>query len=130
MDNRIFNVNGAGADLLAEVLAIAFTQSGMGKAKSWRFVPDKGFVLYWAEVEHAHKLPSSMGPQSLAPMIREWLSSDEAESMACEGYDANPNDSDVETEFGWRVYVEDWGHVGGNHAAICAVRPAYMWYGK
>jgi hypothetical protein len=130
MDNRIFNVNGTGLDALTKVLDLAFLQSGFNAAKCWRFIPEKGFVLFWTDSNGAQKLPAPMGAAELAPMIHRWLESEDSTSMKCEGWDKRYDGGDVDTDLGWRVYVEDWGHIAGEWAAICAVRPAYMWYGK
>ena len=39
-------------------------------------------------------------------------------------------DIDGSTSKGWRVFVEDWGHVDNHHTAICCISPSYLWHGK
>jgi hypothetical protein len=129
MDNRIFNVNGRGLEMLSQTLKLAFSQSGNKLAKCWRFIPEKGFVLFWTDAADAHMLPAPMDADALAPMIHKWMESTDAQQMKCEGWDANA-DHDGDNNPGWRVYVENWGHVADHWQAICAVRPVYLWYGK
>lgn len=132
MDNRIFNVNGQGLDLLKQALALAFAQQGFfnpAKAMSWHVSPDKGLILYWYAEKGTTPFMAPMGAEGVAEMVFDWLKSDQAKAIPCEGWDAD-SDHDGSNEPGWRVYVEDWGKVGGSSSAICAIKPAYLWYGK
>jgi hypothetical protein len=131
MDNRIFNVNGMGNELLGDALKLAFKQCGEStKAVAWKFIPEKGIVLLWAGREDATKFIAPLGAESVAALISEWLLGDEAHSMPPpSGWD-ECGDHDGSNKQGWRVYVEDWGHVDGMYQAICAIRPVYLWYGK
>lgn len=132
MDNRIFNVNGEGLDMLVQTLKLVFRQEGANtKAKAWRFIPGKGFVLLWHANTNsgATAFPVPMEPEEVAPLVMRWLETPEAQEMACEGWDKD-EDHDGSNDRGWRVYCEDWGHVGGESYAICAIRPVFLWYGK
>lgn len=120
------------------------------KFSSWMKHPTKGLILGWHASNGLIELPTSLGPEGILPIVWEYLQSNEAEAClqaaaAAEdkrGHDKfrdgpkttswsrNYRDGDVETTAGWQVYTEDWGHVGNNHYAICAVRKAYLWYGK
>ena len=62
-------------------------------------------------------------------MVQAWLASDEAKQTVKEGWDRDL-DHDGSNGPGWRVYCEDWGHVATYSAAICAVKPVWLWYGK
>jgi len=62
-------------------------------------------------------------------IVYQWLKSDEAKTITLTGWDENA-DHDGSNALGWRVYVEDWGHIGSDWGAYCAIKPAYMWYGK
>jgi hypothetical protein len=130
MDNRIFNVNGQREDHLQSALQLAFNIRWNAKAVAFKVVPEKGLVFYW------HHDPSSTIPllpgtttDMLAKVAMEWLKSEEAKSMPMDGWDAD-KDHDGHNSLGWRVYCEDWGHVGSSPYAIVAVKPAYLWYGK
>lgn len=134
MDNRIFNVNGRGLEMLHATLALAFWQEGWDErhatAIGWKVDPKHGLVLLWhADSSNAKLFPVPLTADRVADMVFAWLSSDEAKNIPCEGWDANV-DHDGDNEPGWRVYVEDWGHIGNDHYAICAVKPAYNWLGK
>lgn len=130
MDNRIFNVNGEGRDMLASTLKLAFLQEGANTlAKAWRFIPDKGLVLLWSNREGATPFPVPMGAEEVATMAMRWLETEDAKEMACVDWDRD-EDHDGCNERGWRVYCENWGHVGDEHYAICAIRPVFLWYGK
>jgi hypothetical protein len=126
-DNRIFNVNGKGDDLLLATLWLAFRQAGYSTAKAWRVDPVKGMILLWYATETDTPFPAPMGADEVYHVVRQWLlSKPQAE---CVGWDADA-DHDGSNSLGWRVYCEDWGHVGDDHYAIVAVKPAWMWYGK
>ena len=130
MDNRIFNVNGKGSELLKNTLALAFAQNGTHtKAKGWLFNKKKGLILIWVDCEGASKFMAPLSALDVAPMVEQWLASEEAASMEFESWDAD-QDHDGSNSMGWRVYCEDWGHVADRYQAICAIRPAYMWHGK
>jgi hypothetical protein len=131
-DNRVFNVNGTGKAGLLAALELAFSQEGAGKkAKGFVNSPEKGLVLcWWCDGQSGpFPLPATLDAAGVLPMVLSYLESDEAKLVPCEGWDANA-DHDGSNSEGWRVYVEDWGHVGGNSYAICAIRRAFVWHGK
>lgn len=128
MDNRIFNVNGNAQELLSDALQLAFLQAGHDfKAKAFKVDKKKGLILLWSD--EGTKFPVPLDAHAVLPIVTAWLEGDEAKTIECEGWDADA-DHDGNNERGWRVYVEDWGHVGDCSYAICAVKPAYMWFGK
>ena len=137
MDNRVFNVNGKGQGLLEATLTLAFAQhSSQIKAKGYLFDPEFGLVLLWYwpdKLSENHppvqKFMAPLPAEKVAPMIMEWLKSEEAGKVKLEGWDRNA-DHDGHNSQGWRVYCGDWGHVGRYRGAIVAVTPAYMWHGK
>jgi hypothetical protein len=136
VNNRIFNVNGIGDEMLLMALELVFAQDGENtKARGWSFSKKHGLVLYWADSESFkagdckyNRLPD-LSPSDVLPIVLAWLRSKEADQVELSGWDAKA-DIDGSTEKGWRVYCEDWGRVGGDCYAICAVKPAYLWYGK
>lgn len=131
-DNRIFNINGEGEDMLLRALELVFIQEGFddrpATVKAYLVTPDQGMILYWHQDHRVCvPLPTPMTAKQILPMIMAWLKNPCVE-VKCEGWDANA-DHDGRNELGWRVYCEDWGKV--NHEdAICAVKPAYLWLGK
>jgi len=130
MDNKVFNVNGESKEKLIKTMELAF---GRETAKSWFFDKEKGLIFYWLlsgrENKSSTDFPSPLDAIRAADTAWDWLQGKEAGSMSCDGWDANA-DHDGDNGKGFRVYCEDWGHVGDNVYAIIAVRPAYMWYGK
>lgn len=130
MDNRVFNVNGRGDSMLLDTLKLAFAQEGTKTTcESWVFNKDKGLILCWHADEGHMKLPSPLTAEACLPMVLAWLTSSDIKQMSYEGWDRD-EDHDGSNSMGWRVYCEDWGHVGDEHYAICAVRPAFLWHGK
>jgi hypothetical protein len=86
--------------------------------------PVLGFVfLNYAEGE-CTPFPFPLSWQRAADLAWDWL------TTQVKYPPSDHNDSDVTEEEGWRVYTEFWGHVGGYHSAIVAVKPAWAWFGK
>lgn len=129
-DNRVFNVNGEDFDTLKKTIELAFLINGSNtKAVSWEFDKDKGLVLSWTKTERGHLFPVALDAEESASIAWKWIHTEDAKKMKFEKWDCD-QDHDGSNGDGWRVYVEDWGHVGTNCYAICAIRPAYVWYGK
>lgn len=131
-DNKVFNVNGRGLDMLRAALQLAYQQNGeKTTAKAWKFIPEAGFVLLWwnDRADGSNAFPCPMNAEAVAPMIIEWLASEDAKGMKCSDWDAD-TDHDGHNSKGWRIYTGDWGHINDITSAICAVRPAYLWHGK
>lgn len=133
MDNRIFNVNGRGREMLRSALELAFMQEGWddmpARAEGWRVDPGKGLIFFWHAGEGAKKFRRARTAKQVVGLVAKWLESDQARNIPCNGWDADI-DHDGSNERGWRVYVEDWGHIGEETYAICAVRPSFNWLGK
>lgn len=134
----MLNVNGPcnqrGESLLATALDLAFNQEG-SETKCWRYMVSDvaGLILSWArgtsQKDGWQVTPGPMTAKQVLPMVLAYLDSDAAKACrltACE-YDL---DHAGHNAVGWRVYVEDWGHVHECHTAICAVKPCFMRYGK
>lgn len=131
MDNRVFNVNGAGDKMLLDALELVFAQKGKGtRCKAWQ-VTKKGLVLLWYPGDGATPLPASngMAAAEVLSMVLSWLSSVDLKDIEMTDWDENC-DHIEHRSMGWRVFCEGWGHVGGDSGAICAVKPAFMWHGK
>lgn len=129
-DNRVFNVNGAGDELLLAAISLAFEQEGKNTtAKAFAFDKEKGLVLLWHVENGATAFPAPLDARRAAEVVSAWLMADDAQSVSRSSWDSD-YDHDGHNEAGWRVYVEDWGHVGNWRATICAIKPACQWYGK
>ena len=131
MDNRIFNVNGSGSEMLRKALELAFMQEGDNTTcTAWRETKEHGLILLWAKAsDNANPLPAPLSASQCVDVVETWLQGDFAQTVElsdfCEDHDHDGSNSD-----GWQVYCEDWGHVGDEHYAICAIKPAFMWNGK
>lgn len=66
-------------------------------------------------------LPYHMGVKECADLAWGWLQRQD--------YGPEP-DHDGSNREGWTVFNESWGHVDNSHAAIGAVSPQWIWYGK
>lgn len=145
MDNRIFNVNGKGDEMLLRAIKLVFEQSGANTtAKAWSVTKKRGLILHWwydksetvqgnelfkTETYTKHPFPANMTAEQCLPFISAWLQSDEAKKTETVDDDANA-DHDGHNGPGWRVFCEGWGHVNSCSDAICAIKPVYLWYGK
>jgi hypothetical protein len=136
MDNRVFNVNGSGLEMLTATLELAFHQEGENtKAKGYLFDPQHGLILLWYldqrnDDPQPHKFLVPLSAELAAPMVFEWLQSEEAKKMkSIDRWDEDTN-HDGHNTCGWRVYCEKWGHVGKYRNTIVAITPAFMWHGK
>lgn len=131
MDNRIFNVNGSGTDMLRKTLELVFLQDGRSTTcKAWKQTIEHGLILYWSETASGgNPLPSAMSAEQCVTLVEGWLADEFAldveRSRLCEdaGHDGHNTD-------GWQVYCEDMGRIDDNPYAICAIKPASMWHGK
>jgi hypothetical protein len=129
MDNRIFNVNGEGDEMLLLTLKLAFDQAGHNTmVTSWSVDKEKGLILHHYSSKGT-PFPMPLKAEELFPLIKAWLGDAEAKTIECEGWDSDMS-HDGHNSFGWRVYCEDWGHVNSDHGAFLAIKPAYMWHGK
>ena len=132
MDNRIFNVNGKGDAMLLRTLQLVFEQSSHVGCCAWKQTIEHGLILYWyaSSDEKANQFPSYLSAQDVLPIAKSWLGSDFAAKVESSNSWDKDADHDGSNSSGWRVYCEDWGHVGGSSSAICAIRPVVLWHGK
>lgn len=144
MDNRIFNVNGRTKEQLRKAVQLLLLDEHNEpiKVRGWYFSKKQGLVLTWyvgngcdavAFTDRMGK-PSDIKEDELVNLLCDWLRSEEAESVECEGWDADA-DHDGSNDRGWRLYVDEWGCVKKgeytiDHYSIAAFKPAYLWYGK
>ena len=132
MDNVIFNVNGRSEEMLLKAIELAFLQRECKTCNGWK-ISEKGFILSWCipDGQGYSPFPGNVefSAQEVLPMVTKWLKTIDLKTVDMTGWDADI-DQDGFNSLGWRVYSEDWGHVGGDWAAICAIKPAFLWYGK
>ena len=87
MDNRVFNVNGEGEEMLRDTLRLVFQQEGeRTTAKAWASRKSHGLILFWwnPDREDAHVFPSPLSADDCVPIIMKWLQSEEAGKVVCE----------------------------------------------
>jgi len=138
MDNRVFNVNGTdNYDNLLEVLKLGFKHGNFGlnrTVKGWSIDKEHGFVLHdfipSFSNEGVNKFPLPLNVESIYPIIQQYL--DDKDTWNNTEFDKWDEDLDHDghNTKGWRVYCEDWGHIGHNSGAFLTIKPAYMWMGK
>lgn len=131
MDNRVFNVNGSGEEMLLKTLELAFMQESKSTTcESWKQTKEHGLILYWLKgaSEDRIQMPGKLNVKQCLPVVMAWLDSEFAKTV---DYNEGCGPTvDVTMSDGWQVYCEAWGHVGGDWATICAIKPAFMWHGK
>lgn len=127
-DNRIFNVNGFSPEMLLSTLDLVFYQHD-GLCEAWSFSVEYGLILHSAATTDTNRFPCKMTASNCFAFVRAWLASQESKSVLLKGWDSN-YEHDGSNRQGWRVYCGDWGHIGEHHSAICAITPAFIWYGK
>jgi hypothetical protein len=127
-DNKIFNVNGHGLDMLTRTLKLVNDDDD--SFRGLILDANHGLIWLWTNphISRAIIYDIALSARQAAEITMQWLESNEPKPEMT-GWDANA-DHDGDNKLGWRVYVEDWGDVGSINCAICAVRPAYLWYGK
>ncbi len=132
MSNRMFNVNGKEEDMLLSALQLVFKQASYNSrpCSGWSFHKEKGLILHWHyQREGINRFPASLDAKDCLPFVIAWLNSEEAKTVKLERWEEYI-DHDGDNGTGWRVYCEDWGHVGGYSSAICAIKSVALWYGK
>jgi hypothetical protein len=124
MDNRLMDIRGGCVAGLR--LAVELAMLGSPSKTVTHFVdnPQHGLVLLWHVEPDAVPLPVPLNHVSAVSVVREWLSAQPGERYI------DRLDHDGDNGEGWRVYNEEWGHVGPYRYAVFAVQPCWAWYGK
>jgi hypothetical protein len=139
MDNRVFNVNGRGAKMLADTIRLAISEECLcGPIAGWKKDPKKGFILYWfVDSPSVTSFPVSKERiDSFAALIVDSLEEDWAKGLLKKECEAGVEDWDYECDhdgdnhLGWRAFCEDWGHVDHDAYAFLCIKPVWLWYGK
>lgn len=125
----IFNVKGETLEQLQTTLELAFSVFGHN-AEAWKIDKNKGLVLYWTEGdEGVNRFPFSMNEKNIFPIVAGFLASQESEVIELGENDADDLYSDG-SDLGWRVYSENWGHIGDSDYAFLAITPSYHCWSK
>lgn len=134
LSNPVFNVKGQGKKMLKATIKLGLACVGHYTIKGYRFDDTKGLVLYWTDVEKEgyQPFPPGMTNGGIAkfllqnlPTLKIYLEED-----ADIHWDMPCDDGDVDSELGWRLYTEKWGHIGNEWQACLAIVPSYLWIGK
>jgi hypothetical protein len=132
VDNRLLNVNGVGYDALLQAIKFAFIQRGHSNDKCGAYVidPKYGLILFNSHIQDLSiPFPVPMETEEIASLVFKWVNTANAKSIPHSKWCDN-KDHDGSNESGWQVYCEDWGHIGTYTHPICAIKHAYIWYGK
>jgi hypothetical protein len=132
-DNRVFDINGVDDIHLKKAIELAFSiDSDNRMAKAYMVTEKHGliFFAYKSDGVAANEFPVPLDASEAFDFAKEWLKSNSAHSVKLEGFFKSTNDSDVSEDWGWRVYLEEWGRVDRHWGVICAISPSWIWYGK
>jgi hypothetical protein len=132
MDNKLLNINGRKEDLLAKAIDLAIAQGGWINTTitGWYFDPQYGIILTtWEPGSQYNKFLTPLSAEETAGFVFNWLSKDEAKTVPLGQWEGDI-DHDGHNTPGWRLYSGDWGHVGDDWSALCAIKRVYLWYGK
>ena len=132
MDNKLLNLNGRTKKQFKIAMSFAFTDEydKALKAKSWSVSEENGLVIHYIFNKAKHTpFPVPITADAAIEFAWEWLNSENRTDVEYSPWCGNL-DHEGSNSKGWQVYLGEWGHVGGESFAICAIKPAYCWYGK
>ena len=143
-DNKIFDINGHGTDMLINALWLAFKQGEytcVGYSQSTQY----GLILYWKKpntklLEHVFlpktalisfcALDPALDAIQCTSIVTAWLEVGTfADIVKLNKWEIKA-DINGTTSLGWRIYKDDWGNVGNETSAICAVKKVWLWHGN
>lgn len=132
MDNFHIDVTGEKSTALALALELGFHQCHGSTTIGYKlevgdYRPQTNpprrprMILCWYATNGMLPFPVPLTHGLILPIIEAWLEAVD--------YGDEP-DHDGDNGKGWRVYNEDWGHVGSDPYAFLAIEPAWAMYGK
>jgi len=142
MNNFGIDITAEGQETLLKAIEIAFAHNAPGQcmesyhlskleSSEYNGLPKnvdgrKAIILRWTKTEKVAEggpvnLPFKLDPRGAADFARRWL--------AEQDYGQEP-DHDGHNGKGWRIITGNWGHIGDDHYAICAILPWWAMYGK
>jgi len=142
MDNFHIDVRADSREAFDLAVRLAFMKAPVSRATHFATHKKYGLILLWAPEPdkdglEVHPLPYALNDIRACEFAWSWLeemrgteglweydSEDPVDSMSgpLEGAAANAS--------AFRIFCEEWGHVGELHCAICAIKPAFAWIGK
>lgn len=140
-DNKLFNVNGRGPEMLAKTIDLAFHQewgnfmgaNSEGVITGWRFSPTAGIILTYSQsdgvITKYNKFVTPLSLLDAAKFVIRQLESDESQAVPLERWEDNM-DHDGHNSIGWRAYLGDWGQIDSDWYALVAIKRVYLWHGK
>lgn len=133
-DNSVFNIVGP-LGWLKPALEIAFMNAPGGAAWGYKYeIAGLGndskidrLILSWTsgDDEDFVPFPIGMDVELTHNVVKRWL-----ENNAIYPQSAWANDGDIEKEYGFRLYCEDWGRIDHKYYAFAAIEPVWALYGK
>jgi hypothetical protein len=138
-DNKIFNINGKGKEMLDVTLQLAIYQDwgplrgalrGM-QFTGWRFDPEAGLVLttYDTPGKDYNVFVTPLTTEQTAEFVINQITRPEYKDIPL-GQWEHVLDHDGHNSHGWRAYVGDWGNIGNDWKGLIAIKPVYLWHGK
>lgn len=142
MDNFSIDVIAEGQETLLKAIEIAFAHNAPGnRVESYhitKLVSDEynglpksvdgrtAIILRWTKAEKLSEdgplnLPFKLDAKGAADFAQRWLTEQD--------FGREP-DHDGHNKKGWRVITGNWGFVGNDRQAVCAVLPWWAAYGK
>lgn len=121
-------------------LAIQIAMEFEPAVEAYTIDKKKGLVLLWCAEEYSggrklgHPFPTRLDAKGAADMAWTWLQKewekDPKDRVAFDPGGKPYEDGEVDNDNGFRVYNEEWGHVGDHTYSVCAIQPASIWIGK
>jgi len=124
MDNFHIDITSRVKAHFDEALRIAFDNAAGHKASHYMITEKHGMILFWHEENGAIQLPYEMTYEDAVPFVWGWL-----QKVDYDQYEEQL-DHDGDNDKGFRIFNENWGHVGDHHYAFVAIKPAWAWIGK
>jgi hypothetical protein len=140
-DNRLFDVNGRGAPMLAMTLELALKQdwgyfdTPDRRIKGWRGSEQHGILLTtWTRGAVSGDpwnrfSDNGLSIEDAANFVIDRLERPELAMVPYNRWE-DDIDHDGDNSVGWRAYVGEWGRIGDDYAAFIAVKKVYLWHGK
>ena len=127
MDNFKIDISAESFDSIIDALKIAFRHNG-SHARCWttgKLDDVSTLILFWSTPEpcwvEVNEFPAPLAARDAAEVVRQWLD--------IQDYEGEPI-FDGSSYRGFRIFADDWGHVGGSMYAICGVQPYWSMHGK
>lgn len=136
LDNFAMNIRARTKQSFEHAMAIAFATTAYG-ASHWCEHPEFGLILFYYykdEEKNFNGKPifpftHTLDALTATAFVWDWLIKADRTKFKLKEMDVHYS-GDGNCEKAWRVYVENWGHIGGCSSAIVAILPTWAWIGK